>query len=267
MSTVNIIIAIAIGIGVCILLMFLMGRLFNRLYMKSRGIHFKFFKSVVNVLLTLLCIYYCLSFFEFTKEMGRILLQSGTLLIAILTFAAQQALGNVISGFSISMTKPYKAGDKVKVIDGSNILAEGIIDDVTIRHTVIRTFDGQSAIIPNSTMDSSVIVNTNFTENVGNFVEVEVGFDADIDKACELFRKIVMEHELTLNDESTKVMLNRYEPSGVVLKTTVWTENLDSSFRACSDIRKGILKEFAKNNIEIPYKTVTVKKEKANAKK
>lgn len=250
--------AMIIGIAICILVIFLSGRLFNKLYEKSRGIHFKFFKSVVNVLVILLCIYYCLSFFEFTKEMGKILLQSGTLLIAILTFAAQQALGNVISGFSISMTKPYKAGDKVKIIEGSNILAEGIIDDVTIRHTVIRTFDGQSAIIPNSTMDSAVIVNTNFTENVGNFIEVEVSFESDIDKAREIFRKLVMEHELTLNGESTAVLVNRFEPSGVVLKSTVWAENLDNSFQACSDIRKQLVEEFEKNGIEIPYPAVSI---------
>lgn len=256
---VNIIIAIVAGIAVTLLLIFLSGKIFNKLYKKSRGIHLKFFKSLTSVLLILLCIYYCLSFFEFTKDMGKIILQSGTLIIAILTFAAQQALGNVISGFSISMTKPYKSGDKVKVVNGSNILAEGIIDDVTIRHTVILTFDGQSAIIPNSIMDSSVIVNTNFTENVGNFVEVEVGFDSDINKAIEIFRKIVIDHKLTLNGNATKVLVNRYEPSGLVLKTTVWADNLDDSFQACSDIRRQLVEEYAKAGIVIPYETITIK--------
>ncbi len=252
------IIAILVGIAVCLLLIYLSSKAFSKLYEKSKGIHLKFFKSLINVLLIILCIYYCLSFFEFTRDMGKVILQSGTLIIAILTFAAQQALGNVISGFSISITQPYRAGDKVKVVQGSNVLAEGIIHDVTIRHTVILTFDGQSAIIPNSVMDSSVIVNTNFTENVGNFVEVEIGFDSDIEKAREIFRKLVIDHKLTLNDEATKVMVNRFEPSGVVLKSTIWTENLDNNFQACSDIRTQLVEEFAKNGIEIPYETYTI---------
>ena len=44
----------------------------------------------------------------------------------------------------------------------------------------------------------------------------------------------------------------------MILKTTVWTSNLDDSFRACSDIRATLVKEFLKNDIEIPYQTVTI---------
>ena len=86
----------------------------------------------------------------------------------------------------------------------------------------------------------------------------EVSFESDIDKAREIFRKLVMEHELTLNGESTTVLVNRFEPSGVVLKSTVWAENLDNSFQACSDIRKQLVEEFEKNGIEIPYPAVSI---------
>ena len=255
---INLLIKLGGGLIVFFIIGIISHQIFKRLYKKNNGIHLKFFKSLVDVILIIITIYYCLSLFDFTKEMSTVLLQSSTLIIAIATFAAQQALGNVISGFSISITKPYKVGDKVKVVNGSNIIAEGIIMDVTIRHTVIRTFDGQSAIVPNNVMDNSVIVNTNYTANVGNFLEVEISYDSNIEKASSIVRKLCIKHELTLNEPKMKVLINRYTSNGIVLKTTVWTETLDDNFQACSDIRREIIDEFAKNNITIPYNTVTI---------
>ena len=92
--------------------------------------------------------------FDVTKDISRALLQSGTLLVAIATFAAQQALSNVISGLSLSVSKPYNVDDKIKVVQSGNVIAEGIVDDITIRHTIIRQYNGESCIVPNSIMDN-----------------------------------------------------------------------------------------------------------------
>ena len=127
-----------------------------------------------------------------------------------------------------------------------------------MRHTVIYQFNGESCIVPNSVMDASVIINANYTENVGNFVEVEIAYDADIEKAIRVMREVCVNNEMTLNTDRSIVTASGYTQNGVILKTTVWTENLNDSFRACSDIRIALLKEFKKNNIEIPYQTVTI---------
>ena len=257
---INKLILMAVGIGMCVLLMALLHRIFNKIYKKKDGLHLKFINSLCNVVIVIACVHYQLSLFDVTKDVSKVLLQSGTLLIAIATFAAQQALSNVISGFSISMTKPFDVNDKVKVQSGSNLLAEGIITDITLRHTIIRTFDGQSAIIPNSVMDSSVIVNTNYTENVGNFIETEISYDSDVEAAKEIIRKLCVEHPLTINDDNVRITVSSLTASGVIIKTTVWTKTLDENFIACSDIREGILKEFKKKGIVIPYTTITISK-------
>lgn len=259
------IITLSVGIGICLLVMFIINRLFNKLYEKKPGIHLKFFKSLTNVIMIIVATYYAMSFLDITKDITKVLLQSGTLIVAVTTFAAQQALGNVVSGFSISMSKPYTVNDKVKVTSGNAVLAEGVITDVTIRHTVIRTFDGNSAIIPNSVMDSSVIVNTNFTENVGNYIEVEINYESDINKAREIFKQLCLEHPLTINSSDMNVLINRFTQNGIVLKTTVWTKELGDNFLACSDIRQSLIEEFSKNNITIPYTVVTLIEDKKGA--
>ena len=89
-------------------------------------------------------------------------------------------------------------------------------------------------------------------------MEIESGYDADIDKAMHEMQRICIENELTLNTEENKVFIKAYTSNGIILKTTVWTKNLDDSFQACSDIRIALVKGFREHNITIPYQTVTI---------
>lgn len=234
--------------------------IFKLIAKKNHSAYLHFFKSTMNVTVTVIILYSLVQQFEVTKDISNALLQSGTLIVAIATFAAQQALANVISGFSLSVSKPYNVDDKIKVVQGGNIIAEGIVDDITIRHTIIRQYNGESCIVPNSIMDTAVVTNTNFIENVGNFLEIEIGYDADIKKAIQIIKKVCAKNELTLNTERNSVYLKGYTQNGVVLKTTVWTRNLDDSFQACSDIRLSLIQAFKNSGIKIPYQTVTVHK-------
>ncbi|MDE6386960.1 MAG: mechanosensitive ion channel family protein [Lachnospiraceae bacterium] len=243
---------------VALVLNYVVNLIFRFLARKTKAIHLRFSKGVVNVIIDVIIIYSLAQQFELTKDISKVMLQSGSLIIAIATFAAQQALGNVISGLSISMSKPYNVDEKIRVIQGGTVIAEGIVKDVMIRHTVINQFNGESCIVPNSVMDSSVIINTNYTANVGNFVEIEIAYDADIEAAIRIMRKVCVDHELTLNTDENAVTASGYTQNGVILKTTIWTENLNDSFKACSDIRIALIREFQNNGIEIPYQTVTV---------
>lgn len=249
---------LAVFIAAELILTQMISLIFRLISRRNKGVHLRYAKSAINVTIIVVGVYSLAQQFDFTKDISKVLLQSGSLIVAIATFAAQQALGNIISGFSLSMSKPYEVEDKIKVVQGGSIIAEGIVQDITIRHTIIRQFNGESCIVPNSVMDASVITNTNYTENIGNFMEIEIGYSADIDKAMDIMQKICINHELTLNTESNKVFIKGYTQNGMILKTTVWTKNLDDSFRACSDIRAVLVKEFQKNNIEIPYHTVTM---------
>ena len=103
------------------------------------------------------------------------------------------------------------------------MIAEGLVKDVTLRHTLIYQFNGETCIVPNSVMDSAVVINTNFTENIGNYVEIEIGYGAEIEKAIAIMHRICVEHELTLNTEANVVTASGYTQNGVVLKTIIWT--------------------------------------------
>ncbi len=249
-------------IGIFILIEIVLNRLVNLAFRimskKHNSVHLRFIKSAANFLVALVVVYCLSQQFEVTKDISRVLLQSSSLVVAIATFAAQQALSNVISGFSLSMSKPYNVEDKIKVVQGGSVVAEGMVKDITIRHTVIRQFNGECCIVPNSVMDAAIITNTNFNGNIGNFLEIEISFGSNIEEAMVVLQKICIEHQLTLNTSENGVFVKGYTQNGVVLKTTVWTKNLDHSFQACSDIRITVLKEFKKRNISVPYQNVTI---------
>lgn len=252
-------IKIFISIAVLCLLFLLFKKFLRKISKKSNGLHIQYFNSLIKILLVLLEIYYLLTLFDVTKTLSTTILGGGAIFLTVASFGAQQAMGNIVSGFFISASKPYELEDKIKVANGGSVLAEGIVKDITTRHTVIETFDGQTCIIPNSVMDSAVIINTTYTENVGNFLTVEISYESDVDKAMEIIKSIIVKNEMTLNDDTTTVSLSQMNSDGLMLKTTVWTKTLGENFAACSDIRKQVLAEFNKAGITIPYKTITIK--------
>lgn len=237
---------------------YLVSIVFKYLSKKTRAVHLRITKCAINVVIDIIAFYSLAQQFELTRDISKALLQSGSLILAIATFAAQQALGNVISGISLSMSRPYNVDEKIRVVQGGTVIAEGLVKDVTLRHTIIYQFNGETCIVPNSVMDSAVVINTNFTENIGNYVEIEVGYGADMEKAIAIMRRICAGHELTLNTEENPITASGYTQNGVILKTIIWTQNLNDSFRACSDIRIALVREFGQNGIEIPYQTVTI---------
>ena len=244
----------------CLFSLWIMHLLFDRIILKRKNkIHVKFLKNVLNALIITVFIYAFLHQFDETRDIGNTIFRGGTLIIAVLSFAAQQPLSNIISGFSLSGSKPFEVGEKVKLLQGNSIIAEGIVKDITLRHVVIQQYDGQSYLVPNNIVNNSVVVNTNYSDNVGNFMEVEISYESDIDKAIDIFTNVCAQNSLLISKEKLSVSVSRMTANGVVLKTTIWTRNLDDNFRACSDIRKELLKQFKENGIQIPYTTITIK--------
>ena len=156
-------ITIAIIVVVFAGLISITNRIFRRINQRKNSIFYKFLNSVVYVVLLATAIYSVLSQFDMAREISTVIL-----IIAVSTFAAQQALGNVISGFMLSASRPLEIGQKVKLLQGGTQICEGIVKDMTFRHVVIQSYDGQSNILPNSLVDQAVIVNADYVEGTGN---------------------------------------------------------------------------------------------------
>ena len=90
---------IFVKIGIFIFAELLINRIVNLVFKamskKHNSVHLRFIKSIANVIVMIVVLYSLAQQFDVTKDISKTLLQSSSLLVAIATFAAQQALSNV----------------------------------------------------------------------------------------------------------------------------------------------------------------------------
>ena len=113
------------------------------------------------------------------------LLASTAVLGVILGLASQQTLGNFIAGILIAMTQPVRIGDRVSYAD-----EHGVVEEIGLTYTFIRTPDRRRLVVPNSKLASDPIVNASIRSRE-TFAEVlvPVPLDADLDAAVDALRE------------------------------------------------------------------------------
>jgi small-conductance mechanosensitive channel len=234
----------------------MLNRIFHVVSRKREYMHHKFIKAFVQFALTVVMIVVVFLQFTSTKELTSVVMAWSGLLVAIAGFAAQQTLSDVIAGFMLSWSRPYNLNERVTLVN-SNIT--GIVEGITMRHTIIRLFDNNRLIIPNSVINREVIKNSNYEgSKIGNFVEIEISYTSDIDLAIHIISQIMWKHPLVVDKENISILIKDFSSNGIILKTTVWTKDVNDNFRACHDIRMQVLKDFAANKIFIPYQHTVI---------
>ena len=82
------------------------------------------------------------------------LLAGSGILAVVMGLASQQALGNIVSGMVLLVFRPFKVGDRVRYHAADLV---GVIEEIGLRHTAIRTEEDSQVLIPNSLMNSTVV--------------------------------------------------------------------------------------------------------------
>ena len=120
--------------------------------------------------------------------LGRIagsLVASGVLVAAIVGFAARQTLGNLVAGIMLALTQPLRVGDWVTFEDNY-----GVVEDVRLNFTVLRTFSEQRIVIPNERLASGILRNDTLESGeVGLDVSLWLPADADVPRALDVLRE------------------------------------------------------------------------------
>jgi len=163
----------------------------------------------------------------------------------IIGYAAKDSLSNFTSSIFIAVFQPYRVGDSV------DFRGEyGQVEDMTLRHTVIRTTDNKRIIVPNSVMSVEPIVNWSIKEPQINWV---VDFDlekaSDIDRAREIIISKAKSHPMVLKDRPMSVQLisSRYSDLTLRLEMSVPGRNMAEGI-GC-EIREAVMKEFEAQGI------------------
>ncbi len=231
---------------------------------------FNFIKNALNAIIfiiALVVIFYTIPTF---RALGTTMLASAGIFAAIAAFASQHALANIVSGLFIVIFRPFRVDDMVFI--GTDI--RGKIEDITLRHTVIRNFENRRVIIPNSTISSETIINSNLVEEkICVHLEIGISYDSDINKAMQIMRSLSEAHSMCIDNRTAEqkqqdkpivvVRVLALGESSVNLRAWVWAHNADDAFVIKCDLLKQVKEEFDRQGVEIPFphRTLVYKKE------
>ena len=95
-----------------------------------------------------------LSQFTELKRVATGILASTAVLAAIVGFAAQHTLGNMVAGVQLAISQPIKIGDRIEFEEVS-----GRVTDITLSYTYVNPGDGTSIVIPNQMLVDGIVHN------------------------------------------------------------------------------------------------------------
>ena len=177
-----------------------------------------------------------------------------------LGFGLQHIVNNFFSGILILFERPIKKGDWVNV-NGK----EGIVTNIKIRSTELKTFDETSVVIPNADILSNSLVNMTHTDKLGRvIIHVGVSYDSDLHKVRQILIDCAKRHPKVEQDREPVVLLKEFGDSSINFDLMVVISDVMSKLVAQSDIMFDIYDTFEKEGIEIPFpqRVVHIKEKK-----
>jgi small-conductance mechanosensitive channel len=204
------------------------------------------------------------------QQLSKTMLAGAGILAAAIGFGSQQAISNIVSGIFMVLFKPFRVGDHID-LGGEN---KGTVVDISLRHTTIRNSENRMIIVPNSVLNNQSVINSSIINKATcAFVNIGVGYGADIDRATAIIQEEALKHPLLIDNRSKAEKKNDVPQvvvrvidladSSVNLRAWAWAANNSDAFVLKCDLIKSIKERFDNEGIEIPfpYSNVVLKKE------
>ncbi|MCR5669741.1 MAG: mechanosensitive ion channel family protein [Butyrivibrio sp.] len=238
------------------LISFIMGKILSNERLKGK-IHLIFLKGMIIAFVWGAAILTAMSGIPAFSKTWETAVASSGIVAVVLGLAAQSTLANVFAGISISASRsrPFDIGDRVKI----DSYDPGFVEDITLRHTMIKTYQNEVIYIPNSIVGSATIVNYTQEESFSYPVEVSVAYGTDMEKAMDIMASVIDEHPKH-HGKRPVVLCKSCDDSGVTLRALVETKDFKDNPKTCSECRIEIMNRFKEANIEIPYNRLVVLK-------
>jgi small-conductance mechanosensitive channel len=265
LSRFSLIISISIVV-LTIALAYVFKRFFNRFILNSTKIvrndptNYKFLRHAITATIYLTGFSLAVYHIEPLRALANSLLAGAGIMAVALGFASQAALANVISGVFIVIFKPYGVNDRITVKD----TLQGVVEDITLRHTVIRDFQNKRIVIPNSIISNEVVVNADLIdEKICYFFEAGISYDSDIKLAKRIIQEEALKHPSLLDNrtleqieegvEQVMVRVISFGDSAVNLRAYIWAKDLSDGFVMHCDLLESVKERFDAGGIEIPF--------------
>jgi small-conductance mechanosensitive channel len=158
-----------------------------------------------------------------------VLAGAGLLTVAV-GFAFQDILSNLLSGILLLFRQPFIGGDQIEVIDHT-----GTVQEINIRETVLKTFDGRKVLIPNKEVYTNAIkVQTGFAL-VRTSIMVGIAYEADMSEARRVALDAVCGVAGVADDPPPEALFSELAESTVKLEVWFWSAPNQIELRRIQD--------------------------------
>jgi small conductance mechanosensitive channel len=221
---------------------------------------------VKNLLIIIFAVFIYVSFVPQLKTLFGTMMAGAGITALIIGFAAKSTMANLISGLSLAIYRPIRIGDKVTVEN-----EYGTVEDITLRHTIVLTWEKKRLIIPNSKLDEMTLVNYSIIDpRMTCVVEMGVSYDTDIDLA----RRLILE-EISrcpyLDPEADEpiVRVISHGDFSIGLRIYVGVKEIGDLWLTRFWLFEHVKKRFDREGVEIPfpYRTLVYKKDLPSARR
>lgn len=228
---------------------------------------YKFFKHILTATITMVGLGLAIYSIPTLKALAISLFAGAGIIAVIIGFASQAAFSNIVSGVFIVIFKPFRIGDRISI--SGNTGYSGVVEDITLRHTVIRNYENRMVIMPNTVISNETVINSSIIdEKVCMWFEIGISYDSDVDLAINIIREEAEKHRNLLDnrspqdlkDDIDKVIIRvmGYGDSSVDLRAWLWAESPPKGFVMSKDLNKSIKARFDKEGVEIPFPHRTI---------
>jgi len=173
----------------------------------------------------------------------------------VIGFGLKDIISNWIAGIIILTEKIYRIGDVIRV--GKE---NGVVVDITLRSTRLKTYDRNEVIIPNSTMINEKVINlTSGKRETISSIIFSIDYTSSIDKAKKIIRSILRKDKNVIVDEKRKREIR------FIVRTKEWTTEIETLFWINdppneefikSRITESVKKEFERKNVLPPIPSI-----------
>lgn len=164
-------------------------------------------------------------------------------------FAFQDIFKNFLAGVLLLLREPFQIGDQIIVND-----FEGTVEEIDIRTTRIRTYQGERVLVPNSVVFTNAVrVLTAFPQRRTD-LEVGVDYNTPLPRARELILQRLQDVEGVLAKPEPEVDIIGFGDSSIDLMVRYWTQpQIVSVRRTKTQVMTVIKQAFDQADITIPY--------------
>lgn len=207
------------------------------------------FSSIIFIFFIGIILFMVLSILHLNKAVVSILAGAGVAGLAI-ALAFQDIAANFISGVFISIRKPMHVGDIVKIKDFM-----GKVEEINLRDTVIKTFQGQMVIIPNKAVFQNPIENYSMLGKRRTDLTIRVSYGDDLEKVKKITLEALKDLKGLSTDEEVTMFYNEFAESSINYVIRLWIDSSEQPnfLEAGSEAIMRIKKAYDENGIRIPF--------------